>query len=515
MHPKTRVMKRIFIPLILLFIISMPVTFGQTDVNISKKDFKSGKQGFSDAWDHVKKGDSFFSEGGGIYYGKAFNEYIQAIVYNNSNAELNYKTGVSALLSDKKEEAAAFLTKAIGLKADVSEDILLFTARSMQYEERFSEALQMFNDYLGSPVRKSKADTAFANSCIRECNSALMVMQDTLKVAIVNLGNEINSQFDDYSQNFTADGNTLYFASKRNEEENDGNDENVFISSLNLGSWSRAENAGKALNSDFSETPVFINKGSDTLYVYAGYEGDGDIKISVSRKGSWQEPVSLPFPINGAGAQTSMCFAPSGNEIYFVSEAGRINEGGKDIYIIRKIRGRKWSKPVNAGTQINTPYDEESVRFSATGDTLWFSSQGHNSTGGFDIFFSVRNAAGEWDSVKNAGYPLNTPWDEIFFSPSLSDDSLFYFVSNRKGGFGRMDIYSARLEPEIDSADINIIAPPERPLISSDTLQIGELPILPAVMPDAGSVVQKESSAEPGQKEVETPAIKPDMNLNY
>ena len=65
--------------------------------------------------------------------------------------------------------------------------------------------------------------------------------------------------------------------------------------------------------------------------------------------------------------------------------------GGKDIYFIKKISKRKWSKPQNAGPAINTAYDEESVRFSRSGDTLWFSSKGHNSIGGFDIFYSVKD----------------------------------------------------------------------------------------------------------------------------
>ena len=96
----------------------------------------------------------------------------------------------------------------------------------------------------------------------------------------------------------------------------------------------------------------------------------------------------------------------------------------------------RWSKPQNAGTMINTIYDEESVRFSKTGDTLWFSSKGHNSIGGFDIFYAVKNKSGAWDTVKNYGYPVNTPWDELFYYPSPVDDSSFYFVSNRSGGIG-------------------------------------------------------------------------------
>ena len=68
--------------------------------------------------------------------------------------ELNYKTGVSALFSDKKEEAAGFFLKALELKKDVAEDVLLLTGRALQYAGRFSEAIEKFNDYLNSACKK-------------------------------------------------------------------------------------------------------------------------------------------------------------------------------------------------------------------------------------------------------------------------------------------------------------------------------------------------------------------------
>ena len=150
---------------------------------------------------------------------------------------------------------------------------------------------------------------------------------------------------------------------------------------------------------------------------------------------------------------------------------------------------RKWSKPQNAGPVINTVYDEESVRFSKTGDTLWFSSKGHNSIGGFDIFYSVKNQAGECDTVKNYGYPVNTPWDEIFYYPSPVDDSAFYFVSNRSGGFGGLDIYHGRILPP---EPVVVIVPPAPPkpdtVIIRDTVvvvkEVAPPPEAPVVQPE-------------------------------
>ncbi|MCX6255544.1 MAG: DUF5004 domain-containing protein [Bacteroidia bacterium] len=476
----------------------------QTDISIRRREFKTVKPGFEEAWQHVNDGDSYYTERG-VWYGNAFDEYLKAIVYNNSNPELNYKTGVSALFSDKKEEAAGFLLKALELKKDVTEDILLLTGRALQYSGRFSEAIQDFNEYLNASEKKSKENISLAKKYIDECNSSLIVTKDTLRIAINNIGANINSNADEYSEIFSADGKTMYFASRR-ELPNSGSrysdtkfDENIFISHLNNGSWELAATAGKEITTKFCETPLYINFTNDRLYTYAGYENGGDIKVSVKTKGEWKTTEPVLFPINSSGSETSFTFTPSGNEIYYVTDNGKGNIGGKDIYFIRKLSEQKWTKPQNAGPAINTTYDEESVRFSKSGDTLWFSSKGHNSLGGFDVFYSVKNEVGEWDTVKNYGYPVNTPWDEVFYCPSPDDDSAFYFVSNRSGGFGGLDIYKGRILPPIPVVVVVPSAPPKPDtVIIRDTVVVKEVvapPVEEVVLYLIGKVTDSETGA--------------------
>jgi len=454
----------------------------QADISINKNDFKVSKSGFEEAWKHVTEGDSYYSERGS-WYSRAFDEYLAAIVYNNSNPELNYKTGVSALFSDNKEEAAGFLIKALELKNDVTEDILFITGRALQYSGRFLEAIEKLNAYLDTPDTKPEENIALARKYIEECNSAIIITHDTLRIGISNIGATINSSSDDYSELISADGTTLYFASRRelpgsNSTYNDKKfDENIFISQKVNGAWLLAATAGKNLMSKYCEAPLYLNSTNDSLYIYAGYENNGDIKVSVLKKNEWKTPAKLPFGISSNGSETSFTFSPSGNEIYYVTDKGKDNIGGKDINFITKINGNKWSKPQNLGPVINSPYDEESVRFSITGDTLWFSSKGHNSIGGFDIFYSVKNQLGDWDSVKNCGYPINTSWDEIFYNPSPEEDSAFYFVSNRSGGFGGLDIYQGLILP-YEPEPVEVIA-----VLSHDTIILKDT-VIPAIVPE-------------------------------
>jgi outer membrane protein OmpA-like peptidoglycan-associated protein len=498
---KPDVMRYFLNSLIALFILSTLVLDAQTDVSIRRKDFKLNKPGFGEAWKHIANGDTYYREKG-VWYNDAYNEYLQALVYNSSNAELNYKTGASALFSDKKDEASGFLLKAIELNKNVTEDILLLAGKALQYSGRFSEAIEKLTAYLSSPGKKNKKNISWARELIQECASAQVITKDTLRISIENLGTNINSAADDYSEVLTNDGQTIYFASRREQPKSGKRhpdtkfDENIFISHLVNGSWVPSYSAGKDLTTKYCESPLYINSANNMLYVYEGYSNNGDIKVSVNKKGVWKTPGSIPYDINTRGSETSFTFSPSGNEIYFVSDKGKNNIGGKDIYFIKKLNDRKWSKPQNAGSIINTIYDEESVRFSKTGDTLYFSSKGHNSIGGFDIFYSIKNKSGAWDTVRNMGYPVNTPWDEIFYSPSPVHDSLFYFVSNRSGGFGGADIYQGRILPP---KRIIVAPPPPKhdTVIIRDTVIIKQIPqpVVPKEQPVylAGKVTNYES----------------------
>jgi hypothetical protein len=439
-------MKRYFILILsLLSYFIIPVS-GQADLKIKKKEFKNGKAGFSQAWNHILAGDDAYTKKG-KYYNSAFDHYIQALAYNNANAELNYKTGIAAIYNDRKEEAAGFFLKALGLKSNVSDDILLYTGRALQYTGKYSEASEKLNEYLKSNTEKTEPNVILAKKFIEECTAAIEIIKDTIDIDIKNMGANINSSNDDFSPVFTRSGTTLYFGSQRSSAKTSGNalsgrsDENIYFSSLVSGKWNIASAAGEDLNTSYNESPVFIDSAETRLYIYSGYENGGDIKVSENRKGDWRSPINPPFAINTSASEISVAFAPSGNEIYYVTNEGKDNKGGYDIYFIKKLTDKKWSKPQNAGPSVNTEYDEQAVSFSFSGDTLWLSSKGHNSMGGYDLFYCVRNQDGTWRQAVSAGYPINTQWDELYHSCQGSSSGSFCFASNRSGGFGGFDIY--------------------------------------------------------------------------
>jgi tetratricopeptide (TPR) repeat protein len=447
-------MKLLFTAAIVL-IITASLAMGQADVTIAKKEFRTDKPGFEDAWKHVQEGDKYYSDGG-IWYHNAMVEYKMAYVHNNKNAELNYKLGVSCLFSDKKEQSAEYMLKALSLKSSVADDILLLTGRALQYSGKFDDAINKINQWMTADIKRSQGNIERAGRYIEECKSAMKIMKDTARIEIRNMGGNINSSADEYSEVLNRSGDRMYFASRRETNPGSKNylqdtkfDENIFRSDLENDKWSVALLASKKLLTENCETPLDIDPSGALLYVYSGYEGNGDIMVSELKKGNWRSPEPVSFGINTDKPETSFSISPSGNEIAFVSARGKNGAGGKDIYFIRK-KGKKWTSPEKAGTAINSTFTEESVRFSRGGDTLWFSSTGHNSIGGFDIFFSARGIDGKWAQAVNAGYPINTTWDEFFYHPSPVSNSSFYLVSNRSGGFGGLDIYTGKVLPRIE-----------------------------------------------------------------
>lgn len=133
-------------------------------------------------------------------------------------------------------------------------------------------------------------------------------------------------------------------------------------------------------------------------------------------------------------------FPNNGNEVFYGS-FGENKANGREIFNIKKNLDGTWSKPVNIGSVINTPYDEDYAFLQADGKTLYFSSKGHNSMGGYDIFKSVFDStANAWTKPINLDFPTNTPYDDYLFITD-KDELYAYFASNRETNGDNISVY--------------------------------------------------------------------------
>ena len=123
-----------------------------------------------------------------------------------------------------------------------------------------------------------------------------------------------------------------------------------------------------------------------------------------------------------------------------------------DIYYIKKT-GSTWGEAINLGSQINSKYDEKFVYVHPEGNLLFFSSDGINSMGGYDIFYCKKDKGGKWGTSKNLGYPINTVLDEKTFTIT-ADGNTGYIGAYYEGSKGESDIF------KIDCTNLKLVGSP-------------------------------------------------------
>ncbi len=433
----------------LLLFILQGLLWSQEDVKIARGSFKTGiDTGFKEAWESVKDGDRNFSDGKGTY-DLARDHYLYAHQYNPGHASLNYKLGVCYLYTDNKYEAINYLLGAYTIDPQVSGDIHLMLGAAYQLVLEFDKAIEHYK--LHSQVLDPGEKEAYApvlTKRLAECQNGRDYSKNPQRVVIRNLGEAVNSKYDDYNPVFAFGDSALFFTSRRPFEKSKRNNidnkynEDIYSSSLKEGLFKEAVRLPEPFNSDKNDAVVGVAANGNALILYRGNIEGGDIQTSsyLSEKEKWTRPKSITGRLTSKDGETSAFISPDGSEIFYVSRNRELSLGGKDILYSRMDNKGKWGKPVNLGSTINSPYDEEGVFITPDGRYLYFASRGHNSMGGFDIFRSERNGGGGWSMPENLGYPINTPDDEVFYITDRSGNS-GYYSAIREGGFGAKDIF--------------------------------------------------------------------------
>jgi outer membrane protein OmpA-like peptidoglycan-associated protein/tetratricopeptide (TPR) repeat protein len=187
-------------------------------------------------------------------------------------------------------------------------------------------------------------------------------------------------------------------------------------------------------------TPAF-SKDGNTMVFARGNSGkskdpspDVDLYISTKRDGNWSTPERLAIS-DSIGWDGSPAFSRDGKTLYFSSNR-RGGKGGLDLYRAPMDNSGRFGRPINLGSSINTRGNEIFPYVSEDGK-LYFSSDGHPSLGGLDLFVASRS--GDEIQVEHLGIPINSVGDD--FGLFLADSTQGYFSSNRVGGKGDDDIY--------------------------------------------------------------------------
>ena len=342
---------------------------------------------------------------------------------------------------------------------------MYFTLAQLEMKEsKFEDAMKHLEKFLSynnlKPIIRSQAKHQ-----LESCKFAINAMKNPVPFNPTNLGDSINSEFDEYWPSLTADEQTLTITRliprvlednvitqaerKTNIQLQQQLQEDFYISTKETDFWQAAKNVGEPLNTKGNEGAQTISVDGRLMYFTACNRPEGkgrcDIYLTTKTREGWSEPTNLGAPVNSSAWEAQPSISPDGKTLYFVSnrEGGK---GQKDLWYSTLKNDNKWSEPVNLGEKVNTKGDEQSPFIHPDNNTLYFASDGRIGMGGFDLFKVTKNDDGTWGEPVNLGYPINTVHDEIGLIVNAKGDKAMY-SSDRLSHKGR-DIFEFELYQE-------------------------------------------------------------------
>lgn len=423
-------MRSLLMPLLAL--LCMPPVLTITDLSAQEISQKS-----------VRKAERYFIN---ARFDEAAALYSEIAEKVPQNFDYNFKAGVSwfySINAHNKLKALPYLEAAHKVNTpDTVPELYYYLGRTYHLADRFDDAIFSYS-LLRSFIQTYSGDTVDLNEIrhyIEMAENAKKMVKEPMNVTIRNMGAGINSPYMDYAPALPADESFIVFTSRREgtvggkKDDDDLYFEDIYIARKGEGKWQQAQNIGNKINSKKHDASVAVSADGKRLYLYKAH----DIWVSTREGDSWSKPVKLLPDVNSRSYEPSITLSTDEKTIYFVSER-KGGQGGKDIWKSTKLENGRWSPAENLGPAINTPFDEDSPFLTANGQTLYFSSQGHSSMGGYDIFKATLEN-GKWSAPHNLGYPINSSWDDIFYVLSRNSGNAYYSTI-RNDTYGDLDIY--------------------------------------------------------------------------
>lgn len=391
----------------------------------------------------MRSGDRYFMMENHRAAAEAYEEVLST---EPNNARALYRAGLSYLAFDK-EKASEYLYKAYTIDPAVDADILYWLGRAEHINYRFDEAIAHFKNYHESISGLNKGRKEEALRLMQHARNAQAAIADPKDVFVENMGEIVNSVYSEHSPAISADDNYLLFTTRSKDvtggiEARDGEYfEDIFETTRSAdGTWGAIGAVPGKLNSAGHDASIQLFDNDTKMLLYRAANG-GDIFLSERQPdGTWGAPRGISKKVNSKYYEADAHITADGNTLYF--STNQFNKGNNlDLYKVEKQPNGDWGDPVSLGDVINTPYDEDSPFLHPDG-RLYFSSRGHNTIGGYDIFVSkYDSAAQQWGKPENLGVPINSPDDDTHYR--LSQDGRYAFLSSyRIGGYGEKDIYT-------------------------------------------------------------------------
>lgn len=373
--------------------------------------------------------------------------YKEIYKKESNNVELNFKIAQCYLNTHiNKTEAIKYL-EFCTQSAKPTSEMYFKLGKAYSLANKLDDAIKAYEKCLSIDSKRKK----IIDRQIEMCNNAKALIKRPVNVSFTNMGKDINSEFPDYYPFITADEQFLAFTTRRKGQtasrpEVDGYyASDIYMAVVENGVWGKATNPGAKINTPLDEQVVGLKPDGSEMLVYIDHiDKYGDIYSCEKKGGVWQKYKPFPEHINKE-IEHSAIITPDGNTLFFVR--GENREAQTDIFMSRKLPNGNWGPPFKLGEEVNTIYNEDFPFISSDGQTLYFSSEGHNSMGGFDLFKTTWNSeTNTWTQAENLGYPINTTDEDRSISLTPANPRVGYISALRPGGQGDLDIYRIKFK---------------------------------------------------------------------
>ncbi len=392
-------------------------------------------------------------------YKEALPLYQNLNKLDSTNANILYKWGMCYLnIPGLKHKAIPYLEKASqnvnnryreGYYRETAAppQVYFYLGQTYMVNFKFDEALIAFEKFKQTLDVKDIYNLDYVNQQIKACKVAREYVSRPIALVTEHL-----DIFPEQNKNcnypvLSGDRKSMVFSVKEKFYTA------IYYATYVDGKWQRPKNITLDLRIEGEVYPTALNLTGDYLIIFVNEITSGNLYFSNLVNGKWQPVKKLPVPINSKDWETFASLSSDGATMFFTSNR-KGGYGGMDIYKTSLLSNGKWSDPVNLGPTINTPYNEESPMLGPNGKTLYFASQGHNSMGGFDIFYSINLDGNTWASPINLGYPFNTPDDEYFFFPLDSLAGIMPMAKTDRSTF--YELYKVSIYPPGVSRNIDV-----------------------------------------------------------
>ena len=385
-------------------------------------------------------------------YEEALNHYLELLKMDPENANLHFLTGACYLsIYGEKHKAIPHLEKGIESmttgyregsykERNAPRESFFALARAYHINHDFELAIDHYQKYRNIMFKKHFAEVEYVNKQIKSCELAMSMIQQPLDIQFLGLGDQVNQFASNYNPVVSMDDSTLIYMADQPVKRT------IKIIHRTKDGWTEPRSINREIGSEGDSYPTCLSfDGKELFLVKRNYDGS-DIYVSYRKGDMWTRTVRLNDHINTNYFETHAFITNNGKSLFFTSDRPG-GEGAMDIWVSETTTKGDWGPPRNLGPKINSHYNEETPFLTENSKKLYFSSQGHATMGGYDIFVAEKilslqlgpggvlseNASDEqpsdmWSFPQNAGYLISTADDDLFYVPRRNGLRGYYSI---------------------------------------------------------------------------------------